>query len=285
MAEKGRGKKVRFQGGTVFPAVVALVVVLGSLLIGYARSSSYSNAPGPRASNRDHFHIAFGIYNCDAWAPNLVGNAEDAAHPLYPNYGVHSHDDGVIHYHPSTGASSGRNAKLKRFLEVYGITLSNTKLTLPADQGGLTLDEGVTQCTVDGKQVDGELKVVVWPDAKDPSKFTTLSANMDDARIIRNGMAMTIAFVPKDTTVPLPPSAAELDALGAADAGGATATTIAGSTDSTVPGSTDSSVTVVGEPSASTAPSGSDVTATTTGSTEVSATTVTQSTDAPATTV
>jgi hypothetical protein len=289
MAEKGRGKKVRFQGGTVFPAVVALVVVLGVLLIGYSRSSSYSNAPGPRASNSDHFHIAYGIYQCNAWAPNLTGTAEDAAHPLYNNYGVHSHDDGVIHYHPRTGASSGRNAKLKRLLEVYNATLTNDKLTLPADQGGLVLEEGVTKCDVDGKQVDGELKVVVWNDAKKPEDKTILAANMSDARIIRNGMAITIAFVPKDTEVPLPESAANLDTLGAADAGGVTATTVAGTTDSTVAGSTDSTV---GEPSNSTAPSGSDVTATTgvdatdaPGTTSGSATTGSNTTDAPATTV
>lgn len=254
MAEKGRGKKVRFQGGTVFPAVVTLVVVLGVLLIGYSRSSSYTNAPGPRASDRDHFHLAYGIYNCNAWAPNLVGNAEDAAHPLYANYGVHSHDDGVIHYHPSTGAASGRNAKLKRFLEVYNIELTDEKLTLPADQGGLVLEEGVTKCTVDGKEVDGELKVSVWNDAANPADSTLLAANMDDARVTRTNMAMTIAFVPKDVAVPIPETASNLDALGAVDSGGATATTVAGTTET--------SIVVVGEPSDSTAPSGSDAPAT-----------------------
>ncbi len=280
MAEKGRGKKVRFQGGTVFPAAVALVVVLGVLLIAYSRSSSYANAPGPRASDRDHFHIAFGIYNCDAFAPNMAGNGEQS--PRYPAYGVHSHDDGVIHYHPTTGASSGRNAKLKRFLEVYDVSLTNDKLTLPADQAGLTLEEGVDKCTdASGNQVDGQLKVVVWNDASNASDFTTITANMDDARITQDGMAMVIAFVPEGSAVPLPEAAANLAALGAADSG-TPVTTVAGDTATTVAGTTDTSAVATGEPSDSTTPDsgvpvGTDAPPTVT---DASPTTI----DAPATT-
>ncbi|MEP6296525.1 MAG: hypothetical protein ABJ382_04310, partial [Ilumatobacter sp.] len=39
LAQKGKGQKVRFQGGTLFPVVVALVIVLGFGLIAYARQS------------------------------------------------------------------------------------------------------------------------------------------------------------------------------------------------------------------------------------------------------
>lgn len=278
MAEKGRGKKVRFQGGTVYPVIVALVMIIGLLLVVYSRTNSYASAPGPKASKRDHYHIAYGIYNCNAWAPNLTGNKESA--PRYAALGVHSHDDGVIHYHPSTSAASGRNASLKRFLEVYDVTLTNTKLTLPADQGGLVLQEGVTKCKdANGKDVDGELKVVVWDDANKPNDFKILTANMADARVTRNGMAMAIAFVPAGTAVPLPESAATLATLGASDV--APTTTIAGSTvagsDSTVAGSgttvSDTGTTVVGEPSATTAASTATTVAGSTATTEPATTT------------
>jgi hypothetical protein len=33
LAEKGKGKKVRFQGGSVFPSVVLGVLVIGALLM------------------------------------------------------------------------------------------------------------------------------------------------------------------------------------------------------------------------------------------------------------
>jgi hypothetical protein len=33
LAQRGKGKKVRFQGGTLFPAVVLAVVILGLLTI------------------------------------------------------------------------------------------------------------------------------------------------------------------------------------------------------------------------------------------------------------
>ena len=39
LAQSGSGKKVRFQGGMLFPAVVTLVFVLGISLVVYARQS------------------------------------------------------------------------------------------------------------------------------------------------------------------------------------------------------------------------------------------------------
>jgi hypothetical protein len=240
MAQKGRGKKVRFQGGTVFPVAVAAVMILGVALVAYSRSSSYADAPGPRASDRDHYHIAFGIYKCDQWLPNVVGNREQGDEE-YLAYGVHSHDDGVIHYHPVSGAASGRNAKLGVYLNVYDIELKDDKVIIPSDQPfAETLEEGVTKCKDStGKEVDGQLKVAVWDAASDPSKNTILTANMDDARITKDGMAMAIYYVPADLEVlPEPPTASQLAELGAVDGGTntpdvpttvGTGTTVAGS--------------------------------------------------------
>ena len=39
LAERGKGKKVRFQGGSVFPTVILVVCLLGAILIAYARQS------------------------------------------------------------------------------------------------------------------------------------------------------------------------------------------------------------------------------------------------------
>jgi len=255
MAQKGKGKKVRFQGGTVFPITILVVAVLGIALIAYSRTSTQALAVPPQASNSDHWHIAFGIFVCDDWLPNITGTKEGGTtgvpDPEFLATGVHSHDDGVIHYHPYTAAASGQNAKLQRYLDVYDIELSDTKLQMPEDQGGQVFEEGETKCTLeDGKEVDAELRLAVWDDAKNPGDYRILTAGMKNARIDRNGMAMAIFFAPTDVEIVEPPTAAQLDALGAVDTGSAPPTTVAAGTGSTVAGST---VTTTGEPSATTA--------------------------------
>jgi len=276
MAEKGKGKKVRFQGGTVFPVTIALVAVLGLALIIYSRTSTSALAVPPQASNSDHWHIAFGIYNCDDWLPNIAGNKEGADTGVpdeeYVTTGVHSHDDGVIHYHPFTAKASGKNAKLGVFLDVYDIELSDDKLVMPEDQGGLVLEEGVTTCTTkDGDEVDGQLSLAVWDDATKPDDYRILTSDMAKARIDRNGMAMAIFFVPEGTPIVAPPTAAQLAELGAVDSGatptgavsGDSTTTIAGDTSTTI--ASDGSSTTTGEPSASTTTTASEITTSTSG--------------------
>ena len=39
LAQRGKGQKVRFQGGTLFPIIVAIVVITGMALVVYARQS------------------------------------------------------------------------------------------------------------------------------------------------------------------------------------------------------------------------------------------------------
>ncbi len=243
MAQKGRGKKIRFQGGTLFPTVLAVVTVLGLALIWYSRASIDSKAPGPRASNGDHWHVAYGFYACDAtdgaagYLGNLTGNIETSS--KYAATGVHSHDDGVIHWHPFTAAASGRNAKLKVFLDNYDISLSDDKLEFPEGQfGGKVYEEGTTKCKdADGDEVDGVLKLFVWPDSSNPSDFRLLTSNMDDLHITDNGMAVALAFVPADVeSVPEPPTAAQLPELGAVDSGQVATTVPADGSDTTVAG-------------------------------------------------
>jgi len=172
--------------------------------------------------------------------------------------GIHSHDDGVIHWHPYSSEATGRNAKLGVFLDVYGIKLSDTKLEMPADQGGAVYEEGKTKCTdKDGKSVDGELVVYAFDAFDTPDKYTTSITNFKDVRLSQDGMAFAVVFAPAGTQAELPPSAASLPELGAADGGstGQTTTTVAGAT--TIPGAT----TVPGE---TTVPSVSTTTAATT---------------------
>jgi hypothetical protein len=288
LAQKGKGKKVRFQGGTLFPLIIVIVVALFGALIVYARQSRPGPGEGEPTANQ-HWHAAYGFYVCDdkglKTEPNLTGTLEetDANGQLtsqgYINTGIHSHGDGVMHWHPnSSGRATGTNARLKVFLANYGVTLTNTKLSFPASQGGETFEEGKTTCKVDGVEKKASLKVWVWSNyskvtTDDPQVYT---ANMGDVRIRNDGMVFMIAFVPDDVKPKPPETAFNLPQLGAADSGGATTTTVpttgtTGDTTATTTGSTTAGSTpgtATGEPSATT-----DATATTTATSVVTSTT------------
>jgi hypothetical protein len=270
LAQKGKGRKVRFQGGTLFPALIVGIAVVGAALIVYSRASIPNQNIPPTVE--DHWHASYGFYACDEWLPDLQGDKEeqDSAGQLisdgFRRTGIHSHNDGVIHWHPYTSAATGRNAKLGVFLDVYGIKLSDDKLEFPADQGGAVYEEGVTKCTdAEGKSVDGEIVVYAFDAFDTPDKYTTYITNFDDVRLSQDGMAFSIVFAPAGSKAELPPSAASLPELGAVDGGttGQPTTTVAG--DSTVPG--ESTTTVAGAttlPGATTMPSSSTTTAATT---------------------
>lgn len=222
LAEKDKGRKVRFQGGSVFPAVVLAVALVGTGLIVYSRASIPDTNVAPTIN--DHWHISYGFYVCDDWLPDLQGNKEERdslgnfVNDEFRRTGVHSHDDGVIHWHPYTSAATGRNAKLGVFLDVYGVELTDTKLAFPEDQGGKVFEEGVDTCTVDGTEVDAQLSVIVWKQYNEPTSDTTYITNFRNIRIDRDGMAVAVVFAPEGTNPGLPPTASALPELGSVDA-------------------------------------------------------------------
>jgi hypothetical protein len=252
LASRGKGKKVRFQGGSVFPLAVVLVVVLGLLLIVYGRQSRPSDGSGvPRVndgSNIDaHWHAAFGIYTCDTFQPKITGTLEETGidadgNKVFLNekfriLGIHSHGDGIIHYHPASTKSSGNRAKLGVFLDSYNIKLTDTELVMPADQGGGKWSTKDFKC--DGK--DTQLTVRVWDHYNNTATFHDVVTDFNNIRITNDGMVFVVAFVPKGTDIPQPDWASQLPTLGAADGGAviATTTTIAnGSAPSTSTGDT-----------------------------------------------
>ena len=245
LAQRDRGKKVRFQGGTLFPAIVIAVLLVGLVVIIYARQSRPDPGTAPPQVG-DHWHAAYGMYVCDGWLPKLTGAKEEQnadgslVSDAFATTGIHSHDDGVIHWHPYSAKAVGDRAVLGVFLDVYDVELSDTRLELPADQGGDVYDVDGYQC--DGKDVT--VKVVAWDNYADTGKGQTYITDLNSVRLKQDGMVFVIAVVPKDTEVAMPPWASELPTLGAVDGGNvpgpsttaATETTAA--TDTTVATST-----------------------------------------------
>ena len=236
LAKSGQGKKVRFQGGTLFPVVVTVIIVLGLALVVYARQSRPSVDASGAPQQSDHWHHAYGFYLCDTWF-KLEGDAEQPGTDDFTQYqrtGIHSHEDGLIHWHPFSSAAVGNNATLGVFLDTYGVELTNSKLTFPDTQQAalesqlsgqepprediLVWEDG-DKCTVDGADKNAELKVVVWNNFTDTDNGTTYIADFDNIRLDQDQMVVAIAFVPDDTDVSMPPWAPELPSLGEIDSG------------------------------------------------------------------
>ena len=231
--------------------VVAIILVVGLALIVYARTSRpAADASSPQIYNvvngvqtGDHWHGAYGFQICsDTSNIQLAGALEsrDASGNLVytaemQDTGIHSHDDGVIHWHAWTTKATGRRAQIGIFFDNYGVGLSNDKLELPEgpddnrlsrlifpdgapenpDDYPLTYEEGETECAGD----DANLKVVVWENYLDPNSSRTYTSNFDEIKFDRNGLVVVVAFVPDDVDVEMPAWAADLEALGAVDGG------------------------------------------------------------------
>ncbi|MEQ1702533.1 MAG: hypothetical protein ABMA25_20685 [Ilumatobacteraceae bacterium] len=223
LASRGKGKKVRFSGGTTFPAIVTAVVLLMVALVAYGKlslPSEESGAPQPG----DSWHIAYGIKVCDEYLPPLQGTADelnkDASTGDQTKVNTAPDRDGVIHYHPQTGGNTGKKAKLSVFLDIYDIKLTDTKLELPVSQVG----EGETRkwdindgdvfkgTPCEGK--DAQLLVRVWDDYTQGAFQDKVTA-FGSQRFTRSGMVFSIAIIPDEDDFELnqPDSAARLGDL------------------------------------------------------------------------
>ncbi|MEM1333231.1 MAG: hypothetical protein AAGG08_07195 [Actinomycetota bacterium] len=235
LAQKGKGKRVRFQGGTLFPLAVAIVVVLGLGLVVYARQSRpAADATAPRVD--DHWHHVYGFYLCDTWV-QLAGDAEEqdaSGRPLnldFARTGIHSHDDGLIHWHPFSSAAVGRRAQLSVFLDVYEVEISNDTLRFPERQFGQlppnapedgVYESGETTCEItdedgDTSTEDASLYAVVWDNFSDTDDGTTFIAGVEDIAINMDGMVVSIVFAPDDVEPGMPPWAPEFEERAAND--------------------------------------------------------------------
>jgi hypothetical protein len=201
LAQKGKGRKVRFQGGTVFPAVVAAVIVVGLALIFYSRAT----VPGLNAVEQaeQQVKIGHGIYLCDEWV--VVPTLDDPA-AAFTQFGVGNLAEGVAVMNPLP-ADGTRGPRLGNLLGAYGVRVTDTRLTLPEGVAPETqYDETSTKC-------DGEtatLSVLLWGgvDASKPDR--TFITAFDDVRFTENGQLVAVVFAPSGTEVPVPPS---VDAL------------------------------------------------------------------------
>jgi hypothetical protein len=215
-AAKAGGGRARAAGerNIFFPAALAVVVILGTLLVVYARDERSAEALQAPLAFEDHWHSAYGIYVCDEFLPDLP----EFTAPQ--NGGNHTHGDGLLHIHPFSPARAGENATLVNWFadagEVLGggDQLAEDTLGVP---GGETYVEGDDSCEgVEGG--DPIVQVAVWDTAfaaaedEDPDRVVT--EDFGSIRFEDDGMAFTIAFAPADAELPAPPSLEGLAGVG-----------------------------------------------------------------------
>lgn len=215
-AAKAGGGRARAAGerNLLFPAALAVVVILGTLLVVYAREDRSAEALEAPIAFEDHWHSAYGFYVCDEFLPDLP----EFTAPQ--NGGNHTHGDGLMHIHPFSPARAGENATLENWLIDAGAVLG----------GGDSIDENTLGIPGDGDYVEGEtecqgevegdpiVQVAVWETAiaalegEEPDRVVT--EDFGSIRFETDGQAFTIAFAPEGAELPPPPSVEGLSGVG-----------------------------------------------------------------------
>ena len=203
LAEKGKGKKVRFQGGSVFPTVVLAVLILGAVLIAYARQGG--TAVDATVTAEQKYATAFAFFNCtefakfsDVFDPATIDPANKFA-DVTTEAPVAIIGDGIVGWMPQVLAGQ-RKAKLDTIFELYGITVTDESITIKDKK----ISETDTQCA--GK--DAKISVHVWEkkDENDPDQDSDpkLSIASFGGVKIDDQMTVVLSFAPDGVEVPRP---------------------------------------------------------------------------------
>lgn len=195
---------------------MVVIVAAGVSLIAYSRNENLhpktvaTKAPvGPNAS--DHWQAAYAIDICGEIEPSLPANSN------LSKVGIRTYGNGLIDMDPSAvstdeAAYEGAKVTVGLFAKSYPkFTLTSTSIQLP---GKSELKDGDV-CSGGKLTGVGTLELWTWssPNAKKGHLFT---GNLTTYHLT-NGAMVTIAFVPKGSTVPEPPSRTALvAALGSA---------------------------------------------------------------------
>lgn len=184
-----------------YPALIVAILLVGSVLVFFAREERSASASEAPVSNRDHWHAAFGIDICGDFQPNPADAGPDTK-------GIHTHNDGLIHIHPFGSAASGERAQFKVFAEQIGLEVTDDSLTLP---DGTTYTNGDECEGEDGESEPGRVAMYAWPpQATEATEPEVITSDIGDIRFREDGEIYVLAFVPEGADVSLPPSLEQL---------------------------------------------------------------------------
>jgi hypothetical protein len=208
-----------------WPAAIGAVVLLGVLLVVMSFQGEKENV-APRIG--DHWHAAYGVYQCDHYLPPIPQEASDLS-------GIHTHGEGLMHIHPFSSRVTGTGANIGAFMDTEESKVTDTSIDIPPI--GMDVKNGD-----DCGDKPGTVQLVVWA-SPSATTSTILTENLADYNP-PDGSVWALAFVADGTTVPKPDSAINLEDPTAAEEGRqpATATTQPATTPTTVPVTTETTV-------------------------------------------
>lgn len=207
LAQKGKGKKVRFQGGSTYATIILAIILMGSVLVAYARQSEPE--VDSALTSDQQYALSFGVYFCDQFVDGIA--TVPAADAVDPNASTSIAAEGVVLWKPQVLAGE-RKAKLGTIFDLYGLKVTDSSITFPATvsvNGGQPVKEGTTECNGE----PGSLVVVSWPDASDSAASDRSIASFDGVRLTKDNMAIVLAFIADGADVPQPDSAAEVSTV------------------------------------------------------------------------
>lgn len=205
-----------------FPAIIAIIVVLGSALVAFA-ATNRETAARPR-QNEDHWHSPYAVWDCVNGATADDPIFEPPFQSSRDEEGIHSHQDGVIHIHPFFDRTAGRNAQVRAFMREMGGRITEDAIEMPDgrifgveeertivdEEGNPVLDEdGNEQTETAPVECDGEpviIQVARWHRSsqldRDPVIYTE---DLESVRFFADQEAFVFARAPEGADIPPPP--------------------------------------------------------------------------------
>ena len=192
-----------------FPALIALICLLGIGVVVYARSTR--EALASPVQNLDHWHAVYGVYNC-----NITGDGDAKFLPAFQSTqddtGIHSHGDGVMHIHPFFELSSGDNAQIRHWMSEMNIEITPERISVN-NQFDPPVELVAGQECLDGTGT-AEIKLLHWDfdfqatadDRGEPEVFTE---NFGEVKFEHDREVYMFAYVSEDTDIadlPIPPA-------------------------------------------------------------------------------
>jgi len=196
-ASTGGGRTARGKRPYGWYSALTVLCVLGVFLVAFSRHQQQAAAAvHPRGA--DHWHMAYAIDLCGTIEPPLAQNTNLSSSPAP---GIHTHGDGLIHEEPYVSGLSvdaGNHATVAQFAADYpGFKLTSSEIQIP----GQTLRKNGDKCN--GKPA--EVRIRFWPKATGSTSVTYFDPK---AVHIKDGAAVTIAFLPAGDDIPKPSTTA-----------------------------------------------------------------------------
>ena len=200
-ARTGGGRTRRGSSSWLWPALMAVIVVLGTAGVVYSREQRAARQQPARRQRRRPAGRPLARRHRLLHLRHVRAQHHRAADPL----GIHTHGDGVVHIHPFASRAAGKNAKLGVFFDTVERQghQHRDRAAGPGHQ-----EERRQVRRQDGHRPGQDLAEPRPGRRRAPSSRATraTSASSDNQLI-------TVAFVPDGTDIPKPPSEPQLDNL------------------------------------------------------------------------